>query len=97
MVCRVKAGELCGTIAGLPWHQKKTERRGKEGEEEEEEEKDQRIQQGPGGVFWDQRGFLCLCGGGRVQGGITTRGGRSSWIEMRESSVRCYTTGKYVQ
>lgn len=28
MVHRVKAGELCGTIAGLPWHQK-TRREGK--------------------------------------------------------------------
>lgn len=40
MVRRVKAGELCGTIAGLPWHQK-TRREGKR----------RRIQQGPGGCF----------------------------------------------
>lgn len=32
MVRRVKAGELCGTIAGLPWHHE-TERERKEKEE----------------------------------------------------------------
>lgn len=30
MVRRVKAGELCGTIAGLPWHQE-TRKEGKRG------------------------------------------------------------------
>lgn len=44
MVRGVKAGELCGTIAGLPWH-RETRREVKEVEEEEEGE-DQRIQRG---------------------------------------------------
>lgn len=45
------------------------------------------------GLWW----FLCHSSRGRVQGSITIRGGRSGWIQMRESRVRCYTTGKYVQ
>lgn len=95
MVRRVKAWELCGTIAGLPWHQetrREGQRSGGGGERLEDSA-------GTGGGLGaaGQRGFLCHGGGGRVQGGITTSGGRSSWIDMRESSVRCYTTGKYVQ
>lgn len=39
------------------------------------------------------RGFCAMVVGEEFKGGITTRGGRSSWID-RESSVRCYTTGK---
>lgn len=67
--------------------------------EEKEEGKDWRIQQGlEGGLgATGQRGFLCHSNGGRVQGGITTRGGRSSWIDTREYPVRCYSAGKYVQ
>lgn len=62
----------------------------------DEEGESQRLQQALGGIgCGGRRGFLFQCSGGRVQGGITMRGGRSSWIDMRESS--CSTTGKFVQ
>lgn len=94
MVRGVKAGKLCGTIAGLPCLGLR--KPGSSEKEVEEEGKDQRIQQA-------RRGGVCGCKGVSVvagrefKGGITMRGGRSSWIDIRESSVRCYTTGKYVQ
>lgn len=93
MVRGVKAGELCGTIAGLPWHQEnqkggKRSRGGGGGG-------DQRIQRGlEGGLGLAAGGGFCaMVEGEEFKGGITMRGGRSSWID-RESSVRCYTTGR---
>lgn len=88
MVGRVKAGELCGTIAGLPWH---PETRG---------EGKKRSSGGGGGntrALAMAGGGICgsaVEGGGGLKGRITTRGGRSSWIDTRESSVRCRTIGK---
>lgn len=94
MVHRVKAGKLCGTIAGLPC----IGLRKPESSEKvvEEEGKDQRIQQALGGGVWWLQG-VSVVAGREFKGGITMRGGRSSWIDIRESSVRCYTAGKYVQ
>lgn len=67
----------------------------------EEEGKDQRIQQARRGGGVGGGGVGCkgvsVVAGREFKGGITMRGGRSSWIDIRESSVRCYTTGKYVQ
>lgn len=94
MVRRVKAGKLCGTIAGLPCLGLRKPESSKK--EVEEEGKDQRIQQARGGWVWWLQG-VSVVAGREVKGGITMRGGRSIWIDIRESSVRCYTTGKYVQ
>lgn len=90
MVRRVKAGELCGTIAGLPWHQE-TRREGKRGGGGGERLEDSAW---TGGLGAAAGGGFCATA---VQRGITMRGGRASWIERRESSVTCNTTGKYVQ
>lgn len=94
MVRRVKAGELCGTIAGMPWRQE-TRRDGKEKRRRWRGE-GLRDSVGTGGVGCDGAAGGGFCVTGKSSGwNYYKRGGRSSWIDMRESSVRCYTTGRY--
>jgi len=94
MVCMVKAGELCGTTAGLHWHHKtRIDERGigRRGEGE-----GPRDSADTGGGVQLLEGISASWEKFRA-GTYYKRGGRSSWIEIRESSVRSRTNEKQVQ
>lgn len=73
--------------------------KGRQSEEEEGERLEDSGTRRGDGVQWPVVVSVPLCHSsrGRVQASITMRGGRSGWVEMSESTVRCYTTGKYEQ
>lgn len=87
MVHRVKPGELCGTIVGLPWHQNTKPEEGGRGEGSELQDW---VGTGggvqlPEGICVSRQWRKSLWGGGGV---YYKRRGQSSWIVIRESPVR---------